>query len=300
MSDHVRHARGLLAVNISLVANVFLAAAKIVVGITGYSPGLLADGINSTSDVAFGVVVRVFMKLAGKPPDREHPYGHTQMESIASLVIGSFIITTAIAIFWNAVNSVYTLFMEGSVRESASELALWIALITVVLKLALAVWTKRIGRQTDNVAVMALASDHRNDIFTAIAVSIGIICSRLGFVWVDPLAGAVVSVIILWTGIQILRESSADLMDSVPGQALDEAIRAVVSRITGVEEIEEVHAHRFGPYMMVNITIVIDGDLPVHKGDVIADAVEHALREQITYIRQVYVHYHGCCRDNIV
>ncbi len=92
------------------MANIFLALLKTSVGILGHSPALLAEGVNSTSDVAYYVVVAVFMRLSHKPADETHPYGHNQLESIASLVVGAFIVTTAIAVFWNAVNDVFELF----------------------------------------------------------------------------------------------------------------------------------------------------------------------------------------------
>jgi divalent metal cation (Fe/Co/Zn/Cd) transporter len=97
-----RARKGQRVVNLGLLWNTVLAIGKTVMGILGHSTALLSDGINSTSDVAYYIVVKIFMKLAGQPPDPEHPYGHQQMESIAALTVGSFVITTAIAIFWTA------------------------------------------------------------------------------------------------------------------------------------------------------------------------------------------------------
>ena len=87
----------MLAVQVGLAANILLAVLKCTVGILGASPALLADGINSTSDVAYGVVVSIFVRLSAKPADHEHPYGHDQLESVAAVVVGAFVITTAIA-----------------------------------------------------------------------------------------------------------------------------------------------------------------------------------------------------------
>jgi cation diffusion facilitator family transporter len=275
-----------------LAANVFLAALKTGIGILGHSPALLADGVNSTSDVAYGIVVCVFMRLAGKPPDEEHPYGHDQMESVAAVVVGSFVMTTGIAIFWDAVNSVYDLLTGQDSFGGAALAALWVALLTVVLKLGLTVWTQRIGQQTQNTAVMALACDHRNDVFSASAATMGIFFGRMGHPWVDPLAGAMVALIILRTGIEILRESTADLMDTIPGRTLRRQITALLDSIPGVRRVEEVQAHRFGPYLVANVTIGIDGSLNVAEGDRIATQVERTLIEQIEYMRRVHVHYH--------
>ncbi len=117
LTSRDRHGRG--TVRLGLITNIFLAILKTTFGILGHSPALLADGINSTSDVAYYIVVMVFMRLARKPPDPEHPYGHRQLESIAAVVVGSFVITTAIAIFWNAVNDYYVLFSPTNDYQGA-------------------------------------------------------------------------------------------------------------------------------------------------------------------------------------
>lgn len=282
----------MLAVHGGLVANFLLAVLKTGAGIFGHSPALLADGINSTSDVAYYLVITVFMRLARKPADAEHPYGHSQMDTIAALVVGAFVVTTAIAIFWDAVNNVYDLATGEKTFGGAASFAIWAALFTVALKTALYFWTRRIGKRSLSSAVQALAYDHRNDIFSASAVSLGILLGRAGYPWVDPLAGAAVSVLILLTGIQILRESSADLMDTVAGKELAEKISRLCQEIPGVKETEEIHAHRFGIYLVVNLTIGLEGGLSVAAGDEIASRVEQKVIKEVEFVRRVHVHYH--------
>lgn len=296
MSD--RRQKSMLAVYVGLGANALLAVLKASIGIVGCSPALLADGINSTSDVAYGVVVTIFLQLSGKPADHEHPYGHDQLESIAAVVVGAFVITTAIAIFWNTVNRVYELLTTTSDYTGASILALWVALFAIALKLGLTGWTFLIGRQTNNKAVIALAHDHRNDIFASLAAAVGIFFGRMGFPWVDPLAGTVVSLIILHTGVDIIRSSSEDLMATLPGKQLAADIRHLLRPLAGVKAVEEVRAHRFGPYLVVNLTIGVDGDLTVSQGDDIATDVEVVLLENIEFMRRVYVHYHPVRADH--
>ena len=284
--------KSMLAVHWGLGANVMLAALKTSTGILGHSPALLADGINSTSDVVYYVVISVFMRFAHKPADAEHPYGHTQLDTIAALVVGSFVITTAIAIFWDALNNVYDLAIGKSTFHGAASLALWIALFTVVIKAGLTIWTKRIGKRSRSATVQALAYDHRNDIFSAAAASTGIYLGRMGYPWVDPLAGAIVSLMILYTGIQIIRESTSNLMDTVAGKELAERIYLLLGEIPGVKQIEEVHAHRFGIYQVINITIGLEGSLTVAAGDEIASHAERKLLNEIELLRRVHVHYH--------
>jgi len=296
MSDR-NHRKSMLAVNVGLISNVLLAALKTAIGIVGNSPALLADGINSTSDTAYYVVVAIFVRLARKPADEKHPYGHQQLESIAALIVGSFVITTAVAIFWNSISSVYDLLSGRGEFAGAMPVALWVALSTVVLKILLTYFTLQIGKDTGNSAVAALAYDHRNDVFSALAASVGILLGRVGYAWVDPLAGALVALVILRTGIEILRESSADLMDDVPGRPLNRQIIEITEGVAGVRQVDEIRAHRFGPYLTVNITIGIDGDLTVSAGDEIASKVERALIAKLDLVRNVHVHFHPARRS---
>lgn len=291
-ADLERRRLGQRAVNLGLGANIGLAGLKVAFGILAHSPALLADGINSVSDVAYYLVVSVFMRLASKPPDDEHPYGHSQLESIAALVVGSFVLTTAIAVFWESVNDIYELWIGESDYGGAALGALLVAVFTILVKIGLNWYTRRVGEDTGNPVLVALAYDHRNDIFTATAATIGIAMGRAGAHWVDPLAGALVALVILRTGFVILRESASDLMDTVPGKTLRRQVNDLLCEIPGIRQIEEIHAHRFGPYLVINLTIGINGSLSVTEGDHIATQVEEVLLEGVDRLRRVHVHYH--------
>jgi len=292
MSSDSPRRRNLLAVNLSLTANVLLAAVKTAVGILGNSPALLADGINSTSDAAYLIVVRVFMGQAHKPPDREHPFGHQQLETIAALVIGAFVMTTGVAIFWDAVNDVYQWMSGIQQLQGANVVALWVALANVCVKIALMQFTAATGRRTGSIAVLALARDHRNDVFSISTAAVGIFMARLGYAWLDPTAAAVVALVIFYTGVQIVRESSADLMDTLPSDEVRRHIRRLLEAVPGVRDVEEIHVHRIGPYLLVQVVLGIDGQLSVKEGDRIASRAEETLTENLEYLRRVSVHYH--------
>jgi cation diffusion facilitator family transporter len=291
MSDIIRRKCDNI-VNAGLGANVILAGLKTSIGIIGHSPALLADGINSASDVTYYIVVKIFMKLAGKPPDQEHPYGHTQLETIAALVVGSFIVATAVAIFLDAIDKVYDFMTGASTYAGAETIALWVALLTIVMKIVLTIFTRRIGKQSNNAAILALAYDHRNDVLSASGAAVGIFLGMIGFPVADPLVSGLVAFMVLRTGIQILRDSSSDLMDAVPGKELDIQVHKALKAIPEVKTVEEVHAHRFGPYLVLNIQIGIDGNMTVTEGDTIASTVESTLAGSIPMVIKSYVHYH--------
>lgn len=292
MEIELRQRRSIQAVNLGLWTNVFLSGLKTAVGILGHSPALLAEGINSTSDVAYYLVVSVFMRLARKPADEEHPYGHSQLESIAALIVGAFVISTAVAIFWDAINNVYEQLVGERVSTAASYWAFYVALFTIGLKIFLLYFTRRTAQQTENPAVLALAYDHRNDIFSATGAAVGIFVGRTAIPWVDPLAGALVALIILRTGIEIVRQSSEELMDAVPSAELSSRIQELLKDVEGVLSVEEIHAHRFGPYLVINLTVGVDGAMSVFEGDGIACEIENRLYEKFELVRRVHVHYH--------
>jgi cation diffusion facilitator family transporter len=174
----------------------------------------------------------------------------------------------------------------------ASGITLWVALLTVAIKVFLTIYIRRLGKETNNPVVEAMAYDHRNDLMSASAASLGIFLGQRGLPWVDPLAGAIVAILILRTGIYILRESSGELMDAVPSKELAEQISGLLQKIAGVEQLHELQAHRFGPHSVVNMTIGVDGNLSVQHGDEIASQVEALICEEIPNISRVHVHYH--------
>ncbi|MBI3162801.1 MAG: cation transporter [Chloroflexi bacterium] len=293
-----RDKKSLIAINLGLGINILLAFVKTLFGIMGHSPALLAEGINSTSDVAYYIAASILVRLASKPADSDHPYGHRQMESIASVLIGSFVVATAVAVFWDSFDKVWDIMDGRAVSEGAQPFALWVALGTVAIKIFLTLYVRRLGRETKNPIVEALAYDHRNDLFSASAASVGIFLGQRGLPWVDPLAGALVALLIMRTGIFVLRESSTDLMGVVPSRDLAERIAGLLKEVPGAKQLEELQAHRFGPHIVINLTIGIDGALSVREGDIIASNVETKLANSIPNVRRVHVHYHPAERQH--
>ncbi len=288
-----RDKRTSLTVNLGLISNIILSILKTTIGIFGHSPALLADGINSSSDVVYYVAVKIFMRHARKPADEEHPYGHRQLESISAIVVGAFILTTGIAIFWESINTVYELASGTAIGRAASYWALLIAVCTFALKIFLYTYTRTNTRKTGNPTLKALANDHFNDIMASLAVIIGIVLGKFGWHWMDPAAGAIVAIFIIKTGIEIILENSGDLMDSFPDEDFRAQISDVALKIEGVRDIEELGIHRFGPHYIVNMTIGVEGSISVSAGHKIADEVEAKLFDHFgSGLSKVNIHYH--------
>lgn len=282
-----------LTINLGLVSNVLLSIAKTAVGIFGHSPALLADGINSSSDVVYYIAVKIFMHHARKPADSEHPYGHRQLETISAIVVGAFILTTGIAIFWESINKVYELAVGTETGRMASYWALVIAIITFVVKIILFTLTKANTKKTGNPTLRALANDHFNDIMASLAVIIGVVLGRMGWYWMDPAAGAVVAIYIIKTGVEIIMESSGELMDSFPDEGFKQEVREIALKVPGVNDIEELGVHRFGTYFVINMTVGVCGQISVDAGHVISENIESSLMERFgSELSKINIHYH--------
>lgn len=285
------------AINWGLGFNIVLALAKTIIGLTSSSEALFADGMNSASDVVYYLVVKALVRFAHRPADREHPYGHRQLETIAALAVGAFVATTAVVVFWMSVNRLYRVWILAE-RDHVGLEALGVALATLAAKLGLTGYTWRVARRTENPALLALALDHRNDVLTAAGATFGILWTHRGHTWADPLVGCAVATVVLLTGIEIMRESSTDLMDTVPSEALDRQARDLLGGLPGIRSVEEVHAHRFGPYFILNVAIGVDGSATVTVGDRIATEVERRLCSGIPLVQRVYVHYHPAQQES--
>ncbi len=179
--------------------------------------------------------------------------------------------------------------LDGKLASlGAHPFALWVALGTVAIKIFLFFYVRKLGRETHNPIVDALAYDHRNDIFSASAASLGS-AERPGWtLWLVRLC----ALLILRTGIFILRESSVELMDAVPSRELAKQIVSLLNDLKGVKQLEELQAHRFGPHIVMNLMIGVDGKLTVRQGDRIATGVEKLIYDSIPSILSVHVHYH--------
>lgn len=279
-------------INLGLICNFILAVVKTFAGIIGHSTALLADGINSTSDVVYFIFAKIFIGMSQKPADEEHPYGHKQLESISTVVVGAFIITTGVAVFWDSINKTFDYFNKGGNPESTGNVVLYIALGSVFIKIALSYISMKTAKRVNNSTIMAIAYDHRNDIFSSLAATFGIIMGKMGFLWLDPLAGAIVAIIIFKTGISIIIESSNELMDTGLNKEIYRKIYETTLGVQGVIDVEKINATAYGPYMIINMVICVEGNITVDEGDAIAEKVERSLYKENEFVRGVHIHYH--------
>lgn len=265
--------------------NFFLTIFKIFAGILGRSQAMLSDGFHSLSDIFAGILTLTSVKISQKPVDQDHPYGHGKAESIAALCISFILLGMSIVLSYRALNAIFL-----KIRIVPGLLPLWAALVSILVKELLFRYTYYIGKKFDNLAILASASDHRADALTSVAALIGIAGARLGYTFLDPLAGLVVAVFIFKIGIDIFRPSLKELMDtSLPEDFIDE-IKKLTLSIEGVKKIDDVKTRRLGWRNSIDLSVQIDADLSIEEGHGISNKIEKLLLQKLKNIGNIMIH----------
>ena len=272
---------------LGLVVNLLLGVVKLVGGIIGNSFALLADAVNSIGDVVTTVVVLFALRVAQRPADAEHPYGHTRAEGIAASNVALLVIISALLVGWEAIQRI-------TVQHDIPPIwTLWIAGANIFIKEGLYQYKVRVGKRTGSSAIIANAWDHRSDALCALAVLIGLGTIRFGgsqFIWADEVASLVVVAAIVWTGIQLFRSSASELMDVQADPEFVGRIRVAALAVAGIEEVETLWVRKSGLEFFADIHIEVDQHLPVAEGHRIGHHVKDRLLAEFPNLRDVLVH----------
>ncbi len=214
------------------VVNFLLLVFKFFAGIVGHSAAMLADAVHSLSDFITDIIVIVFVRISAKPEDEGHDYGHGKYETLATAIIGIFLLFVGFGIFWNGASSIYRFLQGGSLQEPGI-LALVAALVSIVFKEVLYQYTVFKGRKLNSQAVVANAWHHRSDAFSSIGTAAGIGGAiLLGDHWrvLDPVAAVIVSFFIMKVAVQLLIPCVDELLEkSLPAEVEDEILKTILS-----------------------------------------------------------------------
>ena len=262
--------------------NLVLLTFKFVAGVLGNSSAMMADAVHSLSDFFTDLIVLLFVKVSAKPQDESHDYGHGKFETIATLFIGLALLGAAIGIIVSGALK-FAHWLGGETLEVPGKLALWAALISILVKEALYQYTAARGKKLNSPAVVANAWHHRSDALSSIGAAIGIGGAiLLGERWavLDPLASIVVGGMLLKVAWDLLKGSLGELTDeSLP--ARDES--EIVDIITSFPDVSEPHHLRtrhIGNRVAIEIHIRMDGDLPLKEAHDTVTAIERKLKER--------------------
>lgn len=272
---------------LGLAVNFGLGAIKIVGGLLSGSYALIADAVNSWGDVFTSIVILFALRVAQRPPDSEHPYGHTRAEAIAASNIAMLIMLSALAVGWEAIHRIW------DVHGLPPVWSLWIAGGNVAVKEGLYRYKAGVGKRTGSQAIIANAWDHRSDALCSLAVLIGLGVVRWGgtsFMWADEAAALVVVAMILASGMLLFRSSASELMDAQAAGELVECIRVAALSESAVLGVEKLWVRKSGLEYFADIHIEVDPDLTVAEGHRIGHRVKDRLLAHFPILRDVLVH----------
>ena len=264
---------------VGFACNVVMAALKLFAGVVGRSSALIADGVHSVADLATGVIVLIFMDITGKAPDKKFRYGHGKFETLATAIIAVVLGFVAIDIFIESQNKVIAVW-RGEVLESPGQVALWIAAVGILAKLALYFYTTAVARRISSAALKANAWHYLVDVFAGIATLLGIAGAIfLGENWrvLDPIAASCISIVVLGVAVKFGKPAFAELLEASLPAAEVHQIEEAIGSVEGVNSFSDLRCRRNGIRRMVDVTIYVDASLSVAEGAAIASNVETTL-----------------------
>lgn len=272
---------------ISIIANVVLAAFKLVAGVFAHSGAMISDAIHSASDVFSTFVVMIGIKIASKEPDEEHPYGHERMECVAAIILATILCITGLGIGKNALSNI-----TGNSGEMAvpGMLALIAAIVSIIVKEAMFWYTRHYAKMIDSGALMADAWHHRSDALSSIGAFIGIIFARMGYVMMDSIACLVICVFIVKAAYDIFKDAIDKMVDKSCSLEVEAEIRTIVMSVDGVKGIDSLSTRLFGNKMYVDIEIRADGEKTLNETHEIAEAVHDSIEAQFEKVKHIMVH----------
>ena len=274
------------------VVNVVLLLFKFVAGIVGHSAAMVADAVHSLSDFVTDVIVLVFIHISGKPKDKSHDYGHGKYETLALTLIGVALLIVAIGILYSGAAKIYV-WANGGQLEAPGTLALWAALLSVLLKEAVYQYSMVKARQLNSQVVAANAWHHRSDALSSIGTAAGIGGAIfLGQRWtvLDPIASVVVGAFIVKVAVDLLSNGVSDLMEHSLPDAVEEEMLRIVGALPGVVNPHDLRTRRIGNHYAIELHILMDGDISLREAHNKASEVEDLLRARYGEDTHVAVH----------
>ncbi|WP_046175982.1 cation diffusion facilitator family transporter [Domibacillus indicus] len=273
---------------ISIIAYLFLSTLKLTIGWLGASAALRADGLNNSTDIIASVAILIGLKIARKPPDENHRYGHFRAETVASLLAAFIMTSVAIQVLISAGTSLFQ-----AEHETPDMMTAWTALAAAAIMYGVYMYNSRLAKKINSSSIMAAAQDNRSDALVSIGAFVGIIGSRLGLGWLDTLTAFIVGVVILKTAWDIFSDAALTLTDAYDLDKL-KGMQKTVEKVPGVRGVPSIKARSHGNVTFVDVVLLVDPDLNVIESHDITEYVEEALlQEHDIHITHVHIEPDG-------
>lgn len=275
-----RYKSGKIASILGIFGNLFLLIIKCIVGIITNSQAMIADSINSASDIISSILTFIGNKIASKPRDEDHHLGHGKAEYIYSMLISILIILVAITVFKDSLVSLF--------NPSIFNFSIWyiiVCIVTILVKLGLFLYTNKVAKVYNNLLILANSKDHRNDMIVTFFTLISGILMYYGINFVDSIVGIGISIFILATGIKIFIDSYDVLMDKTMNEDTKKEVLAIIKKYPEVKKIQHFNATPVGYLFQVSFTIFVDGNLSTFASHDIANKLE----KEISALDDIYL-----------
>lgn len=273
---------------ITIIENIILSVAKLVVGIGAHSNAMISDAVHSVSDVFSTIVVMIGIKFASKEPDKEHPYGHERLECVTAIILAMILFVTGLGIGLTAITNI--LFSDYGQLSTPGIFALIAAIVSIIVKEGMFWYTRYYAKKIDSGSLMADAWHHRTDAFSSIGALVGIAGARLGFPVMDSIASLVIFLFIAKAAFDIFKDAMDKMVDHSCDEETEKAIYECVLRNENVIEIDLLKTRIFGNKIYVDVEIQADASHTLLEAHHIAETVHNDIEQSFPKVKHIMVH----------
>lgn len=266
----VRTSYGVLASIVGIFCNVFLFTVKFIAGSLMRSVSVMADGFNNLSDAGSSIISFVGVKMASKPADEEHPFGHGRIEYIAALIVSFLVIEVGLEFFKESVGKI-----KNPLELQFHPIAMCILLLSIGVKLWMGIFNKKLGKRINSKVMMATAADSIGDVITTTATILSILLFQFFNINIDGYVGILVSVIVMWAGVGIAKDTLEPLLGEAVPKEMYERITSFVRGYDGVCGTHDLLVHNYGPgKSMASLHVEVPNDVDIEVSHEIIDKIE--------------------------
>ncbi|MBE6510764.1 MAG: cation transporter [Methanobrevibacter sp.] len=281
-----REKAGKKASTIAILSNCFLTIFNIIVGLMSGSYALVAEGIHTLSDIATSVIAYIGFTIGQRPADNDHHYGHGRAEAISGLVIVLFLTIVGYEIIDTAIDKL----LNPSLITTPSIYAALMAVFGIFINLAISNYIINIGKEINSPAIVADGQHQRTDIYSSIAILIGIVVSNMGFPMLDPIIGLIIGLLILKTAFTIGKENIDNIMGRFQDDDLVRKIERIVNKTPDAYEAHNIKIDNYGSYVVVSLHIKVDGNMSIYETHEIVHNIEEKIQNKIPLVKSVSIH----------
>ena len=286
-----------MIVNINcVIGNLFLCIAKLIAGFMANSAAMISDAIHSASDVFGTLIVMAGVKISNKGADDDHPYGHERLECVSAIIVAVILAVVGFGIGYSGIQKIF--FNEASELEVPGTLALYAAVVSIVLKEAMYWYTRNAAIKLNSSAMMAAAWDHRSDALSSIGALLGIYGARCGYPILDPIASLIICLMIFHAAYEVVAEALSQMLDQSCDAETLKRMAHLVTHVPGVEHLDAMNTRLFGSKVYMELEISVRDDMTLVEAHHVSELVHAAMEANFPNVKHCMVHINPASEIN--